>query len=109
MPGDSGQEVKPQDGIRLPGCGCRNMRRNNNSNHPADRRRRRPAALLGRCAGRRHVFALSGAVFGWLGGYHIKSKEALMTRNQKKQCRRERLLLLAAVILLALLLAVILR
>lgn len=53
--------------------------------------------------------SLSGAVFGWLGGHHIKSKEALMTRNQKKQCRRERLLLLAAVILLALLLAVVLR
>ena len=54
--------------------------------------------------------SLSGAVFGWLGGYHdIKSKEAIMTRNQKKQCRRERLLLLAAVILLALLLAVVLR
>lgn len=95
---------------RLPGCGCRNMRRNDKSIHPADRRRRRPAALLGRCAGRRHVFALSGAVFGWLGGYHdIKSKEAIMTRNQKKQCRRERLLLLATVILLALLLVVILK
>ena len=32
-----------------------------------------------------------------------------MTRNEKRQCRRERLLLLAAVILLALLLAVVLR
>ena len=54
--------------------------------------------------------SLYGAVFGWLGGYHdIKSKEALMTRNQKKQCRRERMLLLAAVILLALLLEVVLR
>lgn len=84
--------------------------RNDKSIQPADRRRRRPAALLGRCAGRRHVFALSGAVFGWLGGYHdIKSKEALMTRNQKRQSRRERLLLLAAVILLAVLLAVVLR
>ena len=56
------------------------------------------------------TFSLSGAVFGWLGGYHdIKSKEALMTRNQKRQCRRERMLLLATVILLALLLAVVLR
>ena len=32
-----------------------------------------------------------------------------MTRNQKRQCRRERLLLLATGILLALLLAVVLR
>ena len=32
-----------------------------------------------------------------------------MTRNQKRQCRRERLLMLAAVILLALLLAVVLK
>lgn len=32
-----------------------------------------------------------------------------MTRNEKRQCRRERLLLLADVILLALLLAVVLR
>ena len=32
-----------------------------------------------------------------------------MTRNEKRQCRRERLLLLATVILLALLLAVVLR
>ena len=54
--------------------------------------------------------SLSGAVFGWLGGYHdIKSKEDLMTRNQKRQCRRERFLLLAAVILLALALVVILK
>ena len=54
--------------------------------------------------------SLPGAVFGWLGGYHdIKSKEDLMTRNQKRQCRRERLLLLAAVILVALLLAVVLK
>lgn len=32
-----------------------------------------------------------------------------MTRNQKRQCRRERLLLLASVIILAFLLAVVLR
>lgn len=32
-----------------------------------------------------------------------------MTRNQKRQCRRERMLLLATSILLALLLAVVLR
>ena len=56
------------------------------------------------------TFSLSGAVFGWLGGYYdIKSKEDHMTRNQKRPSRRERLILLAAVILLALLLAVVLK